>query len=673
MTNQMPNKKHYTQEKLYWGLGIISLVVLMFWASMNQPGGNTLRTSLLDNTNSEPSYLCVTATQECISMDQFGCFTEPNSNMTVCNDPPPGTIYTNQAACLENCGVCTITVNSTADKTSGAAPLVVQFTGAYSFIGNCTGSPSYAWDKESDGIVDSTLQNPYFTYLNAGTSPITFQTKLTVIIGGVSKEKTITITVQPQPPNTNVNSDGGNCGPLSVSILGQPTVGNAPLNVNFNAQVATYPCTPDILEVSWDFGDGSLPSPNLVTTHLYQQGRATPYHVIFTARKGGQIVVQTMEVYVNGPGNGNGNGNQNLNLNINRNGNNNTNSSLALTSLNPDRGPVQTVVTVRGRGFSSSGNAIQFGYGYLPNISSTNNGTQLKFTVPSSLNPACRYNNPPCGLLTKQTTPGDYDVSVVHAGGAISNALNFTVTANGNGNGNNNGNGNGNGNRNTNTNGTNSFIPKNVVATANSHSSTIFIRWDPINTNLLEGYIVYRFNPELACVVAPCDQFEYIGKTFGAVTFIDTTAAKNVKYSYKITSLVSGTESKKSEASNEVTIGIDGAGTLSADFMLLPYSHEKPVDLSVTGLGPNITWSTYPAYSPNMLKVTPKTGHPEQATMTVDAKASPAGGVVYVVAKDAAGKYGTMVVIIWPRGDTDGNFLVGAVDQNNVAFGWTEK
>lgn len=55
--------------------------------------------------------------------------------------------------------------------TAGEAPLLVQFTD------ESTGSPtSWEWDFQDDGIVDSTDQNPSFTY----TSPGTYAVELTV-------------------------------------------------------------------------------------------------------------------------------------------------------------------------------------------------------------------------------------------------------------------------------------------------------------------------------------------------------------------------------------------------------------------------------------------------------------------------------------------------------------
>nr|WP_275425589.1 DUF3344 domain-containing protein [Methanosarcina horonobensis] len=54
--------------------------------------------------------------------------------------------------------------NFTADPTSGTVPLDVQFTDA------STGTvSSYAWDFDNDGIVDSNVQSPSYTYSEPGT------------------------------------------------------------------------------------------------------------------------------------------------------------------------------------------------------------------------------------------------------------------------------------------------------------------------------------------------------------------------------------------------------------------------------------------------------------------------------------------------------------------------
>ena len=61
--------------------------------------------------------------------------------------------------------------------TSGSAPLNVQFTDTSS-----NGANAWAWDFQNDGIVDSTVRNPRFTYTSAGT----YSVKLTASNSGGS-------------------------------------------------------------------------------------------------------------------------------------------------------------------------------------------------------------------------------------------------------------------------------------------------------------------------------------------------------------------------------------------------------------------------------------------------------------------------------------------------------
>jgi PKD repeat protein len=80
------------------------------------------------------------------------------------------------------------TASFTAVPSSGTAPLTVNFTDTSS------GNPdTWAWDFQNDGIVDSTAQNPSFSY----TTPGTYTAKLTVTNSAGSSSATRTITVNP--------------------------------------------------------------------------------------------------------------------------------------------------------------------------------------------------------------------------------------------------------------------------------------------------------------------------------------------------------------------------------------------------------------------------------------------------------------------------------------------
>jgi trimeric autotransporter adhesin len=88
------------------------------------------------------------------------------------------------------------TASFTASPTSGTAPLTVNFTDSSS-----GGPTSWAWDFQNDGTVDSTGQNPIFTY----TSPGSYTVKLTVAndAGSNSLTKASYITVTPSGGSTS--------------------------------------------------------------------------------------------------------------------------------------------------------------------------------------------------------------------------------------------------------------------------------------------------------------------------------------------------------------------------------------------------------------------------------------------------------------------------------------
>lgn len=83
----------------------------------------------------------------------------------------------------------------TAAPTSGTAPLTVSFTDASS--GQVT---SWAWDFQDDGVIDSTAQDPSFTYTSAGS----FTTRLTVSGPGGSSA-----TTGPGPVVVDPSGGGG--------------------------------------------------------------------------------------------------------------------------------------------------------------------------------------------------------------------------------------------------------------------------------------------------------------------------------------------------------------------------------------------------------------------------------------------------------------------------------
>lgn len=107
-------------------------------------------------------------------------------------------------------------------------------------------------------------------------------------------------------------------------------------------------------------------------------------------------------------------------------------STPVLSKLNPSSGPVDTMVTITGSGFTPTGNKVKFGNQGSesdPNYSlNSPDGTTVVFPVPSTNYSSCWYAVPACKFPTQLTQPGAYEVSVINANGT-SNAVTFTVTA----------------------------------------------------------------------------------------------------------------------------------------------------------------------------------------------------------------------------------------------------
>ncbi|AAB85221.1 cell surface glycoprotein (s-layer protein) [Methanothermobacter thermautotrophicus str. Delta H] len=107
--------------------------------------------------------------------------------------------------------------NFTANATEGIAPLTVQFTDL------STEATEWYWDFNNDTIIDSTEQNPTYTYTQPGTYTVT------LIIKGPGGENTLTkenyITVYQGPQFTLEN----------LTVI--PTSGVAPLNITVSANL----------------------------------------------------------------------------------------------------------------------------------------------------------------------------------------------------------------------------------------------------------------------------------------------------------------------------------------------------------------------------------------------------------------------------------------------------
>jgi hypothetical protein len=105
-----------------------------------------------------------------------------------------------------------------------------------------------------------------------------------------------------------------------------------------------------------------------------------------------------------------------------------TTTAPIISSLSTTSGPVGTLVTITGSGFTSTGNSI-FSNGHLwSSVASSNSGTNLTFSVPNIVGPSCSQGACPMYIPSQSLLPGIYPIDVVNTNGT-SNAVNFTVTS----------------------------------------------------------------------------------------------------------------------------------------------------------------------------------------------------------------------------------------------------
>ncbi|WP_245859655.1 PKD domain-containing protein, partial [Methanosarcina spelaei] len=133
--------------------------------------------------------------------------------------------------------------------TSGSVPLSVNFTDLSTNL-----PTSWAWDFDNDGKVDSTDQNPTYTYTAAGN--YTVNLTVTNSVGSNSTVKTDYINVSESSTPTE---------PTPVAAFtADVTSGTAPLQVNFTDQSTGSPTS-----WLWDFGDGFNDTEQNVS-HIYK-------------------------------------------------------------------------------------------------------------------------------------------------------------------------------------------------------------------------------------------------------------------------------------------------------------------------------------------------------------------------------------------------------------------
>ncbi len=176
------------------------------------------------------------------------------------------------------------TVSTTADTTSGDAPLVVTFT---TIAADAEGAiSSVAWTF-GDGNTATNL-NPTHTYDNAGT----YEAKVVVTDeGGLTAEATVTITVNGGVvPPTNT--------PPTVSTVASAASGDAPFAVTFTTTADDD--EGPISSVAWTFGDGDT-ATTLNPSHTYTDAGTYEAKIVVTDA-GGLTAEATVTIIVNEAG-----------------------------------------------------------------------------------------------------------------------------------------------------------------------------------------------------------------------------------------------------------------------------------------------------------------------------------------------------------------------------------
>jgi len=154
----------------------------------------------------------------------------------------------------------------------------VKFTDA------STGSPtSWAWDFDNDGKIDSTEQNPSYTYESAGTYTVTLTATNDLGSDTVTVNDSIIVTPATGAPVAGFNAT--------------PTSGTFPLTVAFTDESTNTPTS-----WAWDFdNDGTVDSTDQNPSHIYDSAgtytvtlTATNEHGSDSEMKTGYITVNTI-------------------------------------------------------------------------------------------------------------------------------------------------------------------------------------------------------------------------------------------------------------------------------------------------------------------------------------------------------------------------------------------
>jgi PKD repeat protein len=122
----------------------------------------------------------------------------------------------------------------------GKSPFTVEFDAGLSEDSD-NNIIEYEWDFDNDGRIDSYGETVDHTFAKVGTSTVLLR-----VIDADDNENTSTLGIK-------VNEPG-----ITAKVVADPTDGEVPLTVKFDATKSSYPGG-DISSFKWDFGDGTAP------------------------------------------------------------------------------------------------------------------------------------------------------------------------------------------------------------------------------------------------------------------------------------------------------------------------------------------------------------------------------------------------------------------------------
>ena len=167
------------------------------------------------------------------------------------NDNPLYFTITGDSQITVNSASIPVAADFYSNVTSGKAPLAVKFTD------DSVNATSWQWDFDNDGTIDSTEQNPVYTFNDAGT----YTVKLTASSETDSDTATGTISVE---------SGGSSSTSIEAGFTANTTSGQAPLSVKFTDLSTASGTT--ITSWEWDFdNDGTVDSTDQNPVYTYTE------------------------------------------------------------------------------------------------------------------------------------------------------------------------------------------------------------------------------------------------------------------------------------------------------------------------------------------------------------------------------------------------------------------